>query len=354
MFSQDHDESRDLPPRISEERKNKLRIFGFGIPDLDIGCWHTPRRLMEFSFEELEGLREELTSLIMEKITFHAETVSQDGVAVLDFHCSNVEYLIKEAERFYEAEFARVLCEAVAVTLGEKWARLGEEQARLEELERYFENQAKDCEAMKDIKIQIFESNTHEVDYFGLSHAIRCLCPSKDTRSESKIVAWWNQWKTMFSPDHDESHDYIKAVFDSSGKMTYQLCDPTMYDGENFIVGKCKKTLQRVSSLLIAAIAFLWIISDICSQLSIFQLEQRRILSSLFKLFGFTVFVCAVTTMVVVGAPFSRLQRTMLMFWAIMMLARSAMSLTALYVSMLGILLMGRHVLFEKQPPHGG
>ncbi|KAL2328226.1 hypothetical protein Fmac_021653 [Flemingia macrophylla] len=339
-----------------------------------LGLWE-PK---EFSFEEVEGFGEELASLNVEKITFPAETVSRDGVAVVDF-CSNigtlftishslslnyVQYLIKEEERFNE-EFARVLCEAVAARLGEKWARLGEEQARLEDLERYFENLAKDCEAMKDIKIQIFESNTHEVDYYGLSNAIMCPWPSdvgeirlletcteepykqrneydilvgrKGTGSESKILPRRNRWKAV----------------DSSGKITSQLGYPTMYDGEPFSLGK-RTAVQCVSSFFIAAIPFLWIISDICSQLSIFQLEQRHILSSLLRLFGFTVFVCAVTTMVVVGAPFSRMQRTMLMFWAILMLVRSAMSLTTLYVSMLAIILMGWHVLFEKQTPHGG
>ncbi|XP_020209935.1 uncharacterized protein LOC109794920 [Cajanus cajan] len=153
----------------------------------------------------------------------------------------------------------------------------------------------------------------------------------------------------MFSPDkRKKTLDYTKVALDSSGKMTSQLFDLNMYDGETLSMRKRKNIVQRLSSFLIAAIVLYWIISDTCSQLSVFQLQLGRGWSSLLQLLGFTVFVCAVTAMIAVGAPFSRLQRTMLMFWAILMLIRSAMSRTALYVSILGILLTGWHGLVEK------
>ncbi|KAK7374430.1 hypothetical protein VNO80_07860 [Phaseolus coccineus] len=117
---------------------------------------------------------------------------------------------------------------------------------------------------------------------------------------------------------------------------------------------KRKKTVHRVSSFVMASTVFLWIVMDICSQLSIIQLQPKYgpifFWSNFLKLFGFMAYVSATSAMIVVGAPFSGMQSCMLMFWAILMLLTSAKSLTEVYLPLMGIILTGCYVLVLKYP----
>ncbi|KAJ1376470.1 putative transmembrane protein [Sesbania bispinosa] len=90
-------------------------------------------------------------------------------------------------------------------------------------------------------------------------------------------------------------------------------------------------------------IMFLGLLFDIWSQSSLMhkQLVSVSIWPSLLGLFGFMAFVWAVAIMILVGAPFTRMHRAMLISWAIFMLLNSANSITASYVPMLGIFFMG-------------
>ncbi|KAL9297096.1 hypothetical protein ACSQ67_022992 [Phaseolus vulgaris] len=117
---------------------------------------------------------------------------------------------------------------------------------------------------------------------------------------------------------------------------------------------KRKKTVQRVSSFVMASTVFLWIGMDLCSQLSIIQLQPKHgpslFWSTFLKLFGFMAYVSATSAMIVVGAPFSGTQSCMLMFWAILMLLNSAKSLTEVYLPLMGTILTGCYVLVLKYP----
>ena len=116
--------------------------------------------------------------------------------------------------------------------------------------------------------------------------------------------------------------------------------------------GKHMKTAQSVLSFLIATIALLWILTDLCSLLSIIKLQPEHgplpIWFSLLEPVGFMVFVWAVAAKIVIGAPFSRLLSAILLFWGIWLLVRSSQSLTTLCLPILGILLMVWHLCSRK------
>ncbi|TKY65298.1 hypothetical protein E2542_SST08156 [Spatholobus suberectus] len=162
-----------------------------------------------------------------------------------------------------------------------------------------------------------------------------------------------NNTENKFFQDNDEAYDdkilYTKMALDWDGKMTSQLQDKSTGGNLNATVGKGtqgekeekeeafstqdkrKESVQRVSSFVIAAIVLLWITFDISTHASVIQLQPEHgpvfIWSSLLEAFGFMVFVLAVASTIVIGAPFSRLRSAMLMFWAILMLVRSAKSI---------------------------
>ncbi|KAK7295252.1 hypothetical protein RJT34_18158 [Clitoria ternatea] len=93
---------------------------------------------------------------------------------------------------------------------------------------------------------------------------------------------------------------------------------------DTFNQHKRKKTAQHVSSFAMATIVFLWIVLDICSQLSMTPEHGPIVIwSHLLGLLGFMVFVWAVAIMILVGVQLSRMQCAMLVFWAILMLVRS-------------------------------
>ncbi|CAJ1825048.1 unnamed protein product [Sphenostylis stenocarpa] len=117
-----------------------------------------------------------------------------------------------------------------------------------------------------------------------------------------------------------------------------------------------KKTVQHVLSFVIATTVFLWIIMNTCSKLSILQPKHGPLFiwSSLVEPFCFMVFVWVIAATIVVGAQFSHMQSAMLMFWAILMVLKSAKSITEVCLPIFGILLTGLYVLMEKQPPHEG
>ncbi|XP_022635258.1 uncharacterized protein LOC106758992 isoform X2 [Vigna radiata var. radiata] len=116
-------------------------------------------------------------------------------------------------------------------------------------------------------------------------------------------------------------------------------------NSEHFSHEKRKKTVHRVSSFVMAFIVFLSVAMEMCSQLSIIQLQPKSgpmlFLSTILKLFGFMAYVSATAAMIVNGAPFSRMQGSMLMFWATFMLVSSAKSLTEVYLPLLGIIFAG-------------
>lgn len=116
-------------------------------------------------------------------------------------------------------------------------------------------------------------------------------------------------------------------------------------NSEHFSHEKRKKTVHRVSSFVMASIVFLSVAMEMCSQLSIIQLQPKSgpmlFLSTILKLFGFMAYVSATAAMIVNGAPFSRMQGSMLMFWATFMLVSSAKSLTEVYLPLLGIIFAG-------------
>ncbi|KAK7295249.1 hypothetical protein RJT34_18155 [Clitoria ternatea] len=93
---------------------------------------------------------------------------------------------------------------------------------------------------------------------------------------------------------------------------------------DTFNQHKRKKTAQHVSSFAMATIVFLWIVLDICSQLSMIPEHGPIVIwSHWLGLLGFMAFVWAVAIMILVGAQFSRMQCAMLVFWAILMIVRS-------------------------------
>ncbi|KAL2329650.1 hypothetical protein Fmac_017231 [Flemingia macrophylla] len=229
--------------------------------------------------------------------------------------------------------------------------------------ERDCENEQMKCiEEMKD-------EYTDAGDY-------RCSNFFEGTRRGEDIQPWPNQtintWNKLFQ-GKDESygmdishmnHMLIELPsledLDLNNKFTLlpppksMYCDLNKCDEEVEEVFKNKKTVERVSSLVIGAIEFLWMMSDICSNL-LPQHGPFFICFSLLEMAGFMVFVCAILARIIVGAPFSHMQRGMLMFWASWMQVRSVKSLTELYLPMLGqILLMGCYVIAEKKAPPKG
>ncbi|KAG2404175.1 uncharacterized protein HKW66_Vig0110970 [Vigna angularis] len=116
-------------------------------------------------------------------------------------------------------------------------------------------------------------------------------------------------------------------------------------NSELFSHEKRKKTVHRVSSFVMASIVFLSVAMEMCSQLSIIQLQPKSgpilFLSTILKLFGFMAYVSATAAMIVNGAPFPGMQSSMLMFWATFMLVNSAKSLTEVYLPLLGIIFTG-------------
>jgi len=116
-------------------------------------------------------------------------------------------------------------------------------------------------------------------------------------------------------------------------------------NSELFSHEKRKRIVHNVSSTVMASTVFLWVAMEICSQLSIIQLQPKSgtilFLSTFLKLFGFMAYISATAAMIVNGAPFSSMQSIMLMFWAIFMLVNSAKSLTEVYLPILGIIFTG-------------
>jgi len=118
-----------------------------------------------------------------------------------------------------------------------------------------------------------------------------------------------------------------------------------------------KDIVQCLSSSVVSIVVSLGIFYNIwSSQLSIFQVqplhkEHNYRLStwpSLLGLFGFMVFVCAVAVMNLVGAPFTSMQKAMLIFLAILMHLQSANSIIDVFVTLVGGLSMGWHAFGKK------
>ena len=111
-----------------------------------------------------------------------------------------------------------------------------------------------------------------------------------------------------------------------------------------------KEIVQRLSSFVVSTIVFLGIFYNIWnSQLSIIHVPSLHkehdgrlsVWSSLLGLFGFMMFVCAVAVMILVGAPFTSMQKAMLIFLAILMHLQSANSIIEVFVTLVGGLSMG-------------
>jgi len=119
-----------------------------------------------------------------------------------------------------------------------------------------------------------------------------------------------------------------------------------------------KDIVQCLSSSVVSVVVSLGIFYNIwSSQLSIFQVQSLHkehsyrlsIWPSFLGLFGFMVFVCAVAVMNLVGAPFTSMQKAMLIFLAILMHLQSANSIIEVFVTLVGGLSMGWHAFGKKK-----
>lgn len=79
--------------------------------------------------------------------------------------------------------------------------------------------------------------------------------------------------------------------------------------------------------------------------------DRLSIWPSLLRLSGFMVFICAVAAMVLVRAPFTSMQKSMLIFWAILLHLQSANSIIDVYLTLVLALLVIWHAFGKKQPP---
>ncbi|WJX77353.1 hypothetical protein P8452_60673 [Trifolium repens] len=118
-----------------------------------------------------------------------------------------------------------------------------------------------------------------------------------------------------------------------------------------------KEIVRSISSFIVSTIVFLGIFYNIWnSQLPIMNvpaLNKERdgsIWPSLLGLFGFMMFVCAVSVMILVGAAFTSMQKAMLIFWVIFMHLQSANSNIEVFLTLLGGLFMGWFAFGKKQP----
>ncbi|XP_058756137.1 uncharacterized protein LOC131629366 [Vicia villosa] len=122
-----------------------------------------------------------------------------------------------------------------------------------------------------------------------------------------------------------------------------------------------KEIVGCISSFVVSTTIFLGIFYNIWSSLlSVINVQPLQkehdhrlsIWPPLLGLFGFMVLVCAVATMVLVGAVFTRTQKAMLIFWVILMHLQSANSIIEVFVTLIGGVFMGWYVFEEKQPPN--
>ncbi|MCH79911.1 hypothetical protein A2U01_0000672, partial [Trifolium medium] len=120
-----------------------------------------------------------------------------------------------------------------------------------------------------------------------------------------------------------------------------------------------KEIVRRSSSFVVSTIAVLGIFYNICSsQLSIINvppLHKERHVSTwlpLLGLFGFMVFDCAVIVMIIVRAPFTRMQKAMLIFWGISMHLESANSIIEVFLTLVGGLFMVWYTFGKKKLPN--
>jgi hypothetical protein len=120
-----------------------------------------------------------------------------------------------------------------------------------------------------------------------------------------------------------------------------------------------KEIVRRSSSFVVSTIVVLGIFYNICSsQLSIINfppLHKERNVSiwlSLLGLVGFMVLVCAVAVMIIVRAPFTSMQKSMLIFWAILMHLQSANSIIEVFLTLVGGLFVVWYTFGKKQPPN--
>jgi hypothetical protein len=60
------------------------------------------------------------------------------------------------------------------------------------------------------------------------------------------------------------------------------------------------------------------------------------------------VLVCAVAVMIIVRAPFTSMQKSMLIFWAILMHLQSANSITEVFLTLVGGLFMVWYTFWKK------
>lgn len=113
-----------------------------------------------------------------------------------------------------------------------------------------------------------------------------------------------------------------------------------------------KEFVQCLSSHVLSTVVFLGISYIIWnSELSIIHVQvlhkdhgdRPSILPPLLTFFGFTVFVCAVAVMILVRAPFTSMQKAMLIFWALLLHLQSANSIIEVFVTLVGGLYLGRY-----------
>ncbi|KAJ1443633.1 putative transmembrane protein [Sesbania bispinosa] len=181
-------------------------------------------------------------------------------------------------------------------------------------------------------------------------------CPPNHSAATTRNK--YSQYSNISHVSLDIDIDSMVPLLSWDDKMTSQL----QYNSTGCNLNKHKETKPRSVPVfqlkgvfnqhnlkeialhhVLFTIMFLGLLFDIWSQSSLMH-KQRVSVSiwpSLLGLFGFMAFVWAVAIMILVGAPFTRMHRAMLISWAIFMLLNSANSITATYVPMLGIFFMG-------------
>jgi len=141
--------------------------------------------------------------------------------------------------------------------------------------------------------------------------------------------------------DNNEVHCSIR---NSSREAEFQ--HDSTYEYNHHI----KEIVQCLSSFVLSTVVFLGISYNIWnSQLLIIHVQRLHkehsahlsILPPFLTFFGFMVFVCAVAAMILLRAPFTCMQKAMLIFWALLLHLQSANSIIEVFVTLVGGLYLG-------------
>ncbi|KAK7340430.1 hypothetical protein VNO77_21132 [Canavalia gladiata] len=324
------------------------------------------------------------TSQIMRSFTLMAPQIPEDDARIRIEDLPRHHHTLNTSPRFPEFDFIKSLRELVRETVEELvWIKMRETTTEEVEDRVSIDGLSDSCIGELSLHVPVLDKPENP----GFSSSQNSNIPIQfGLRREDDHHHWeFEEYIQRVNFSLDNHEPFYENIFANSLKMSMRntLMNSKLQDNfsscilnkhkENMQRGpllplhntfnqhKRMKTAQRVSSFVIATIGFLWILFDFWSQSSMIQLlPQHKQLEPIFRwlplleLLGFVSFVLAIGTMILVGAHTSRLHCAMLLFWAILMLVRSVDSLSVLYVSILGIIVMGWYMLIEKQPPNEG